>query len=162
MRENHTLLLRSATFSNFEKPPSQACFQVHRSPFPLWLFGMGVWRKPFFGHKNGFLRFRLPPTPSPRHFPNCKNSPLAHPLSPYGFLGWGCGGNRSLATKNGFPHFRLPLPSPASVSRLSSSSSASPFCVFCACVVYCNRGGEKDANCTCYRRLPGNRRSHRA
>ena len=157
MRENHTLLLRSATFSNFEKPPSQACFQVHRSPFPLWLFGMGVWRKPFFGHKNGFLRFRLPQLPLPVIFQTAKipHSPIHFPLT--AFLDGGVG-ETVLWPQERFP----PLPSPASVSHLSSSSSASPFCVFCACVVYCNRGGEKDANCTCYRRLPGNRRGHRA
>ena len=157
MRENHTLLLRSATFSNFEKPPSQACFQVHRSPFPLWLFGMGVWRKPFFGHKNGFLRFRLPQLPLPVIFQTAKipHSPIHFPLT--AFLDGGAGetvlcGQRTVSPTS-VSRFRLPLPSPAFVS---------PFCVFCACVVYCNRGGEKDANCTCYRRLPGNRRSHRA
>lgn len=157
MRENHTLLLRSATFSNFEKPPSQACFQVHRSPFPLWLFGMGVWRKPFFGHKNGFLRFRLPQLPLPVIFQTAKipHSPIHFPLT--AFLDGGVG-ETVLGHKERFP----PLPSPASVSHLSSPSSVSPFCVFCACVVYCSGGGEKDANCTCYRRLPGNRRSHRA
>lgn len=157
MRENHTLLLRSPTFSNFEKPPSQACFQVHRSPFPLWLFGMGVWRKPFFGHKNGFLRFRLPQLPLPVIFQTVKfpTRPSTFPLR----LSWmGVWGKPFFGHKERFP----PLPSPASVSHLSSSSSASPFCVFCACVVYCSGGGEKDANCTCYRRLPGNRRSHRA
>ena len=161
MRENHALPFRSAAFSNFEPPFTSMLSSPPFSLSPMALWDGGV-EETVLWPQEWIPSLPPPPTPSPRHFPNCKNSPLAHPLSPYGFLGWGCGGNRSLATKNGFPHFRLPLPSPASVSHLSSSSSASPFCVFCACVVYCNRGGEKDANCTCYRRLPGNRRSHRA
>ena len=157
MRENHTLLLRSATFSNFENPLHKHAFKSTVLPFPYGSLGWGCG-----GNRSLVTRMDSSASASPNSLSPSFSKLQKFPTRPSTFplrLSWmGVWGKPFFDHKERFP----PLPSPASVSRLSSSSSASPFCVFCACVVYCNRGGEKDANCTCYRRLPGNRRSHRA
>ena len=146
----------SPSFSKLQKFPPRP------SAFPLRLSWMGCGGNRSFGHKEWIPPLPSPSTPSPRHFPNRKNSPspIHFPLT--AFLDGGVGETVLWPQRTVSPtfvsHFRLPLPSPT--FRLPPPTS--PFCVFCACVVYCSGGGEKDANCTCYRRLPGNRRGHRA